>query len=183
MTPRDRIATLLHHYRDVCDGIPNLRTGGCGDGCALDPKDRWLCSRYGCDDERVLALMCEEWNHPSYQQLERLLVVMQERWPRIRQAVRSRYERYSERRVAWCPRCGVTNPAQRIGDAHKNPCRDRRGNTVEMREKIVRVLPVDDRPELIADALDWLERHWTGEVDLPDSIIAYATAALQQDAA
>ena len=149
MTRRDRITLLLEHYQAVMEGLPGIE----------EP-----------DDSDVLALMCEEWNHPSYQQLERLLRVMHERWPVLRVALRMRYERYSERRVAWCPKCGVTEPAARIGSAHKNPCRDRRNHLVDMSVRIVRSSP-QVRHE--TEAVDWLDRHWRGDAAVPDAILRY----------
>ena len=156
MTPRDRIAVLLHHYRDVCEGIAGIEPRG--------------------DD--VLALMCEEWNHASYQQLERLLVVMHERWARMRQALRTHYERYSEHRIAWCRKCGA-HPANHEGRIHLHPP----GRSITLTPKVVRVFPRDDKPTIVDDSLDWLERHWRGEVDLPSAIIQYTAAEALREVA
>jgi hypothetical protein len=168
MTPRDRIAILLHHYRDVCEGIRSNKPRG---------------------DELIIG-MCEEWNHPAYQQLERLLVEMHQFEPRLRQALRQRFERYSERRVAWCKACNAKEPAFEIGAIHvrelvagkKLFCRQA-GKTVTLQPRIVRVFPTDDDPAAIGDAIDWLERHWTGIVDLPDAVIAYTSAVALREAA
>ena len=156
MTPRDRIAVLLHHYRDVCEGIAGIEPAG--------------------DD--VLALMCEEWNHSSYQQLERLLVVMHDRWPRMRQAVRTHYERYSEHRIAWCRRCGA-HPVANEGRIHLHPP----GRSVTLVAKVVRVYPSNDNLLAIQDALDWLENHWAGEVDLPKAVMDYTSSVALREVA
>ena len=156
MTPRDRIAILLHHYRDVCEGIGGIQPRG--------------------DD--VLALMCEEWNHESYQQLERLLRVMHERWPLLRQALRVRYERYSEHRIAWCVKCGA-HPAGHEGRIHSHPP----ARSITLVPKVVRVYSQDDRPTVVDDAIAWLERHWRGEVDLPKAIIEHTAAVSLREVA
>lgn len=157
MTRRDRIELLLKHYRAVVEGIPGIE----------EP-----------DDDGLLALMCEEWNHPSYQQLERLLNVMHERWPRHRQALRVRFERYDERRVAMCLVCGRTEHAAHIGKAHvrgsvagaKLRCK-LGARTPDMVERIVRVESGDEL--LVIEGLEWLDRHWLGEADLPTTIIRF----------
>src|SRR3972149_4076254 len=131
LTRRDQIAVLLHHYRVVCEGIPGIE----------EP-----------DDEDMLALMCEEWNHPSYQQLERLLRVMGERWPELRGTLRQRYERYSERQAAWCRRCGE-HPVSHVGRYHAHPP----GRSVPRCPRIVRWDVAD--PSRISQALEWLRRN------------------------
>ena len=159
MTDRDRIVVLLDHYQAVCEGIP---TGGIGD-----------------DDDGVLALMCREWNHPSYQRLERLLVVMHERWPRMRAAVRERFERYSERRVAYCVVCHATEPASSIGEPHlrtrvagaKLLCRIG-AKAPDMVPRIVRSHGLFEG-QLVEDAVDWLERTWGQPVELPVTLIGF----------
>jgi hypothetical protein len=159
MTNRDRIVTLLEHYQAVCEGIPNGNEPG--------------------DDDGVLALMCVEWNHDSYQRLERLLAIMQQRWPKMRQALRERYERYSERRVAYCPVCKQIDDARFIGEPHlrgtvagaKLLCR----TGAKAPDMIPRIHRVESRRfgYLLADAIDWLERSWGGDVELPATLIGY----------
>lgn len=141
---RQAIETLLHHYRDVLEGVP-------------DREHR--------SSDELLALMCPAWNHRSYQQLERLLYVMQQRWPKLRQALRVRFERYTERRVAWCKRCGE-HPARDVGTIHRHPP----GRSVALKPKLIRVPPDDDDPRRVDEALDWLVEHWVGRVDLPRSV-------------
>jgi hypothetical protein len=136
---RDYIAILLHHYRDVCEGL------------YANPRGEDGVGRF---------LMCETWNHPAYQELERLLTMMHERWPRLRQAVRVRYERYSEHRVAWCKRCGE-HPASAIKSIHSHPP----GRSVTLRPRMVRVFGADDDPLAVADAEEWLQRHWRERYD------------------
>lgn len=157
MTRRERIELLLKHYQAVLEGIPGI----------AEP-----------DDDDLLALMCEEWNHPSYQQLERLLYVMHQRWPRHRQALRVRYERYEERRVAFCTVCGRTEHAEFIGRTHvrgavagaKLRCK-LGAQTPDMVERIVRIEGGD--PLLVIEAVEWLERHWRGDAIVPATILRY----------
>lgn len=157
MTSRERITVLLHHYRDVCEGIPEA----------------------GPRPDEVLALMGREWNHPSYQRLERLLVVMHERWPRHRQALRARYERYSERRVAFCVVCEAVEPSSEIGRPHlktrvagaKQLCRIG-AKAPDMLPRVVRT-PSGGDAKLVEEAIEWLERSWGGEVELPTALVGY----------
>lgn len=151
---RTAIETLLHHYRDVLEGIP-------------DREHR--------SSDELLALMCPAWNHPSYRQLEKLLARMPRR---LRQALRVRYERYSERRVAWCKRCGE-HPARDVGSVHRHPP----GRSVSLRPRLVRVLPRDDDPAAVESALDWLLEHWVGRVDLPRSVFEIEAERRLRDAA
>ena len=138
---KPQIQTLLHHYLDVLEGIP-------------DHEHR--------TSDDLLALMCPAWNSPAYQQLERLLRAMP---AGLRQAIRVRYERYTERRVAFCRRCGA-HPAQKVGNVHRHPP----GRAVTLAPKMVRVLPRDDDPKRVESALEWLARHWAGEIVLPKAI-------------
>jgi hypothetical protein len=82
---RERIAFLLAHYSDVLAGV----------------RDRGL----GGDH---LPLMCSAWNHPSYQELERLLPLLGYDMRRLYRAVMGTYvyPRFVCRAV--CPRCGLS---------------------------------------------------------------------------
>ena len=141
---RAAIETLLHHYRDVLEGIPD--------------KDR-----RASDD--LLALMCPAWNHRSYRQLERRLEQLKAERPVLHAKVVTRYLRYSERRVAWCKKCGE-HPASQVGDVHRHPP----GRSVSLKPKLIRVLPDNDDPAGVELALDWLEARWVGRADLPRSV-------------
>lgn len=132
MNPDQLIPILLHHYRDVCEGIYR------------DPQG---------EDDVGKDLMCATWNHPAYQELERLLAIMHERWPRLRQALRQRFERYEELRVAWCKRCGA-HPAWHVGRIHSHPP----GRSIALRPRVVRVYAEDAR--YVDDAIAFLEEHW-----------------------
>ena len=175
---QQKIERLLHHYRDVCDGLRDARgSDPCADGCSLDPKDQHLCRMFGCANPGVLALMSEAWNHPSYQRLERLLYVLAERFPKHRAAIRDRYERFSERRIAYCPVCKKVEQANKAGDSHvasvvagkKLHCRER-GIIVNMQIRVDRVPPASDNPKRVEEALEWLTRHWKGPVELPAAV-------------
>ena len=141
---KESIAVLLEHYRDVLDGIP-------------DREHR------GSDD--LLALMCPAWNHRSYQQLERRLRDLKAERPKLHAKLETRYLRYTERRVAWCKRCGE-HPASHVGNVHRHPP----GRSVSLKPKMLRVLPRNDDPAGVAQALDWLEARWVGRADLPKAV-------------
>lgn len=176
-----KIEKLLHHYRDVLDGLRDAKgTDPCSDGCSLDPKDQHLCRRFGCANPGVLAMMSEAWNHPSYQRLEHLLRVMGERFPGLRVALRDRYERFSERIIAVCPKCGFKAPAVMANQEDKQHhvtltaagklyCR-KNGILVTFERKHERVPPSSDNPKKVDDALEWLTRHWSGAVELPAAV-------------
>lgn len=138
MNRREQIERLLWHYRDVCEGIYD-DVDGTGE---------------------PTSFMCVAWNHPAYQELERLLHVMHERWPRLRQAVRVRYERYSEKRVAWCKKCGA-HPAWHSGRVHRHPP----GRSIALKPHVVRIYSADDSALLVDDATDWLVAHWRETYD------------------
>lgn len=158
MTPRERIAILLHHYRDVCEGIYTNPAG---------------------EDDVGRFLMCRTWNEPPYQQLERLLREMHQTEPRLRQALRVRYERYSERRVAWCRKCG-SHPADHVGRVHAHPP----GRAVALKPRVVRSYTRDDRPELVARAEMWLEERFPEfKLYLPSVIMEIEAERSLRDAA
>lgn len=151
MTRRDRIVLLLEHYRDVLHG--------------LDEHGPDSVHVHG-DWDRLIPAMCEAWNSPAYQQLERLLAVMRERWPRLWLHLRKRYLDYDEVYSGWCKRCGW-HPSTAIGKNHSHPP----GRSITVAPRIRRVLPVDlSEPEL-ADGLEWLERHWSGACEIPEEIM------------
>lgn len=159
MTNRDRIVTLLEHYQAVCEGI---QTG-------TEPDA----------DDDLIALMCLEWNHPSYQRLEKLLAIMHQRWPKMRQSLRERYERYAERRVAYCSVCKTIEPASMIGEPHLRATVAGAKLLCRIGAKAPDMLPRIHRVEshvfayLLSDSIDWLERNWGGEVELPVALIGF----------
>lgn len=174
MTERERIVTLLEHYRDVLDGLDEHGAD------SVHVKGDWA---------DVLALMCSAWNAPAYRELERLLVVMRERWPKLYQAIRARFLDYADVRQAYCKgtrrdngkRCGW-HPSTEIGRVHGGCLH--RGRTVTLEARMRRVRPVYDAIAL-GDALEWLERHWRRSVgkNLPPEVIQIETEQMKRAAA
>lgn len=164
MTKRDRIIVLLEFYPDVLEGLREPGSHCSRGGCRMPPRDRWLCAAHGCSDEGVLALMCAAWNHPSYQELERLRRLLRERWPELSAWLVAGYLRFFERRVAVCAKCGI-HPAAAIGSVHRHPP----GRSVRLVGHVVRVGKLSDYRR-VADAVDWLEAHWRGEAELPRDV-------------
>jgi len=141
---RTAIETLLTHYRDVLEGIP-------------DREHR------RSDD--LLALMCPAWNHRSYRQLERLLEQLKAERPKLHAKLVTRFLRFSERRVAYCRRCGE-HPSSDVGKVHAHPP----GRSITLRSKMLRVLPRNDDPAGVSLAIAWLEQRWSGRADLPKAV-------------
>src|SRR3972149_6142716 len=81
LTRRDQIAVLLHHYRDVLEGLADVDPEAC-ERCPTFCGSH-DCERFGCVNEAFLALMCPAWNHPSYRQLERLRGELARQEPRL----------------------------------------------------------------------------------------------------
>jgi len=164
MTRREQILVLLEHYRDVLEGLTD-RTPRCSGRCG-----EAICERFGCADEGVLALMCRAWNHASYQQLERLRGELARVEPRLNAHLMGRFYGYFERRVAWCRKCGQHLPAKKVGTVHSR-CRIK-GRTVTLSPHVERVVSERVRAFLVAEAVDWLESHWRGEVVIPPDVDA-----------
>ena len=151
MTRHDRILVLLEHYRDVLEGL----------------RDRQSSDGY------LVIGMCRAWNHASYQELERLLPLLRERMPRLHDAVVTRYLGYFERRVGWCRKCEATLSTSRLGKAHGTPagyCR-LKGVLVMVEPRVVRI-GGEGRDADLRNAVEWLERHWRGEVEIPADVQA-----------
>lgn len=165
MTPRQRLEILLDHYRDVLEGARDRSAGCSREGCRLAPRDRWLCQVYGCADaEGVLALMNRDWNHASYQQLERLLGRMREDAPRLAWNLLRRFLHYHEVRRAWCRKCGF-HPPGHVGRVHAHPP----GKSVTLVARVKREHGTADLAA-VERAIDWLLERWEGEVELPPGV-------------
>lgn len=146
MTRRDRIVTLLEHYRDVLEGLHE-----------------------GSRPDEVLALMCRAWNHSSYQQLERLLARLRAEEPRLARHLLRYHLDYREVRRAWCRRCGDW-PAAHIGRVHAR-CKAK-GRSTTLVPRVVRFPPDDVVSSAVEDATDWLVERWVGEPDIPEDVHA-----------
>jgi len=146
MTRRDRIAVLVEYLIDVREGLPDKEP---------------------IHADELIALMCQAWNSPAYQELERLLPLLRKHERRAYWHLCERYLRYGECRVAWCRRCGYHH-ASKAGQVHRHPP----GRAVQLRPKVLRVVnhAVDDA--LVGVALNWLDAHWQGEAVIPKAVLA-----------
>ena len=97
VTRRERIAFLLAHYSDVLAGV----------------RDRGLGGEH-------LPLMCSAWNHPSYQELERLLPLLGYDMRPLYRAVMGMYVHPRFVRRAVCPRCGPVSAPGNVGELHRH---------------------------------------------------------------
>lgn len=145
MTTRERITVLLEYLVDVREGLPE--------------KER---SR----SDEMLALMCEAWNSPPYQELERLLPLMRWAEPRNYWHLAERWLRYGEARRAWCRRCGLHH-ASEIGKIHVHPP----GRSVTLQPRIERTWHPAMDPHLADRGVEWLERHFRVEPELPKAVL------------
>lgn len=143
MNRRERIITLLDHYLDVENGLQDRAFRG--------------------DD--YLPRMCRAWSHPSYVELRRIVGLLQWNQPRLFHALAETYFRYTERRVAYCPRCRQVDSSKYAGTLHKHGQR-----TVTLVYKTVRVQRLVDR-EVLSEAIDWLEHNFRGEPFVPDDLL------------
>lgn len=142
---RERIVVLLENYNDVEAGLRDSR----GDG-------------------EHMPLMCAAWNHPSYQELDRLLGVMREQRAHLYWNLSETYFRSTKRRVLQCPRCkGVVPTWFSGGHFHKH------GNSnVAIVPKVVAVIHKNVRTGHVEQAIAWLDEQWHGEIFLPDELMA-----------
>jgi hypothetical protein len=145
MTPNERIAVLLEYLVDVREGLPETE-------------------RRRSDE--MLALMCEAWNSPPYQELERLLPLMRWAEPVVYWHVAERWLRYGEVRRAWCRKCGE-HPAGQAGKVHSHPP----GKAVTLEPRIVRSWHPALDPRLADRGVEWLARHFRVEPDLPKAVL------------
>lgn len=177
MNQRQRIELLLEHYREVLEGVQEHddERDPCAVECSLADRDKWLCVRYGCASQGVIAAMCAAWNAPAYQRLEKLLRLMRERWPREYQAVRLRYLDYVEVRAAWCRRCGW-HPATSIGRVHAHPPT----RSVTLVPKVRRTFADELDGRALTDAVEWLDRRWGDDLCvLPKEVIEIETTRMK----
>lgn len=153
----EHLATLLEHYQDVLDGIQDGESSfdGPGDG---------------------LALMCEAWNHPAYQQLERLRIVLGSEEPALYWQLAEVYFRAPRKRVAVCPRCGRESVprveeypgASALGYGSCKHGSDR----VKLQPVVKRVVSAAVEPVIVVLAIQWLEERWAGGVFVPEDVQA-----------
>lgn len=135
---RERIAFLLEHLEDVRAGVRDSAGSG-----------------------EHIPLMCRAWNSPGYQELERLLPLLRSECPALAWHVTQTY--FAERRrVRVCPRCDA-----RVDVWSSTAFHTHGRKRVALVARVVRVVPEQVRPELVAVALAWLDEHWRGGVFIP----------------
>lgn len=159
MTDRDRITVLLERWRDVQPGLVDT------DGIAGSAAG--------------YALLADgPWKHPSYRKLERYVAELRRENARLARHLLRYYLHYDEVRRALCRVCGSVEAAGEIGRPHRATtvagkrlyCRV--GNTApDMAPVIARMPPADCSTAAVEEAIDWLEKRWPGEVDLPRELV------------
>lgn len=150
MTRQERIQFLLEHLADVQAGVRDRGTGG-----------------------DHIPLMCRSWNHPSYQELERLLVLIRSAAPRGYRAVVGMYVHPRFVRRAVCSRCGAVEPPELVGELHRHTARS--GFAFVARMVRVPLYPVEQHE--VDGAIGWFDEHWQGGVFVPDELLPLVTAA------
>jgi hypothetical protein len=150
VTWRERIAFLLEHFRDVLAGV---RDQGSGDAVHL-------------------RLMSRVWNHPSYQEIERLLPILSRTARPFYRAVIGVcvYPRFVRRAV--CPACDRVAPPDEVGEIHRH---GRKHVVLVARMVRVPLYPVERRD--VDGALEWFDGHWRGGVFVPDELLPLVAVA------
>jgi hypothetical protein len=117
--------------------------------------------------------MCRVWNHPSYQELERLLPLLGlDARPLYRALVGSYvYPRFVRRAV--CPNCGAVKPPNLVGELHRHT--GRKSAAFVPRMTRVPLYPVEQHD--VDDAIGWLHDHWRGGVFVPDELMPLVAVA------
>lgn len=157
MTRRQEIiSTLLEWYEDVLNSWHDGR--GNGD--------------YGYP-------MCNAvYNHPSYRELERLLVELRSTDPAVYWNVAQRYLYAPTKVVLRCSSCGpkpdkpeaaLLHPLDEPQPPFGVERFHRHGwNVVTLRPQKVRAPSLAIDPRLVAAGISWLDEHWVGEPFVPD---------------
>ena len=144
----EHIAFLLTHLEDVRAGLRDRGQGG-----------------------EHIPLMCRAWNHPSYRQLERLLPLLRGAHPELASAL-ARTFFAPKRRMLVCPRCDVRPEVWSSARFHKHGRK-----SVALVPRVLRVVPLEVRGELVAEAISWLDERWQGGVFVPDELLPLVEAA------
>ena len=157
MTAHDRVRILLEYLVEVREGI-------------RETKFR--------RDGEYLDLMCQAWNEPAYQELERLLPLLRWADPSLYWHVCERWLRYGEVRRAWCRKCGP-HPAHHSGRVHAHPP----GKAVTLVPRIVRSWHPDMDPKIAERGVEWLASHFRVEPELPKLVMQIEGERLLREAA
>jgi len=142
---RERIVVLLEHYVDVVEGL----------------RDRLGSGEH-------IPLMCRAWRVPSegYPELDHQLGLMRSTAPTLYWHLAQTYFHSTRRRVLYCPRCRAVLPSWSSTNFHRH------GHaTVAVVPRVVRITSPNVQVRSVDDAVDWLERHWRGEVFVPDELL------------
>jgi hypothetical protein len=150
MTRQERIAFLLEHLADVQAGVRDRGTGG-----------------------DHIPLMCRVWNHPSYQELERLLPLLGKAARPFYRAVVGMYVYPRHVRRAVCPRCGDVKAPALEGELHSHG--NRKSATFVARMVRVPLYPVEERD--VRGAIGWLDDNWRGDPFVPSELLPLVSAA------
>jgi hypothetical protein len=130
--------------------------------------------RHGVRDRRHGGehppLVCAAWNHASYQ-LERLLPRLRAERPRLAWHL-SRTYFAPRRRVLQCPRCEQRLDVWTSISFHRHS-----GKNIALVPRVLRVVPLEVRPNLVDEAVSWLDEHWRGEPFVPDELLPLVSAA------
>ena len=143
---RARIVALLEHYTDVVEGL-----------------------RERLGEGEHMPLMCRAWRVPSqgYPELDHQLGLMRSTAPTLYWHLSQTYFHATHRRVLCCPRCRAVLPAWSSTSFHRHG-----HDTVAVVPRVVRITSPNVQVRSVEDAVDWLERHWRGEVFVPDELLA-----------
>jgi hypothetical protein len=143
---RERIVVLLENYTDVEAGL----------------RDR------GSDGEHI-PLMCRPWNTPKqgYPELDHQLGLMRSAAPSLYWHLAEMYFRAPSRRVLQCPRCRGVMPTWSSVNFHKHG-----HSNVAIVPRVVSVVRPGVQASYVEQAVGWLDEAWSGEVFLPDELMA-----------
>lgn len=155
LTRPERIRFLLEYYVDVVAGVRDRGTGG-----------------------EHIPLMCACWNHPSYQELERLRGEMRTGAPALYKAVVAVYVYPRFVRRAVCPKCDVVAPPELVGELHRHR-HGRKSAPFVARMVRVRLYPVVAGH--VDAAIGWMDERWRGSVFVPDELLPLVEAAGQDE--
>lgn len=155
LTRPERIRFLLEYYVDVVAGVRDRGTGG-----------------------EHIPLMCACWNHPSYQELERLRGEMRTGAPALYKAVVAVYVYPRFVRRAVCPKCDVVAPPELVGELHRH----RHGRkSAPFVARMVRVPLYPVVAGHVDAAIGWMDERWRGSVFVPDELLPLVEAAGQDE--
>lgn len=119
-------------------------------------------------DGEHLPLMSRCWNHPSYRELDRLLVALRDEHRHLYWHLAQTYFYSPQRRVRQCPRCKVM-----MHSWTQSPNFHKHGRTdVPIVPRVVRILDSRVNSNYVARAVAWIDERWRlQDVFLPDELL------------